>query len=640
MADEVIKLPIEIDPKAANAGLIQLDNTGKKVFSDFAKGGELASRGIAKIVPITNQANGVLINTGRIFQDLPYGIIGVANNINPLVESLQRLNTQAKLTGSSVSGALLKSLIGGGGLGLAVSIVTGALSFATIGLSAFTRGSHSASQQTDETSHHIATLGESLAQFGAQHAAQSVSELQKFKIALTDLDIPMSQRIKALQEYNKEADKSNQLSEKDLNNIGKINTAINTQIELLERRALIKGAEQKLVELYKVVFENEFLLENAVSRANRAIDDQKKRFAEPLTSNATVEQTKKFTEDIYNLKKATDILGTAKVKGLQFPVDKAREQIINLLGFIDEQIKKGVDFGGIFKGVDTKAHPEIRLKPKFDLPDIFPTEWDKLFIDVPDALTNAINKGLIQFKNGQTTVIRPDLSPFSKEIADVLAKFENQGITIPVVLGLKDADLLIALTKGLKLGQLKQNIDKATGFEGLLNSLEKAGEATHKTLGGISKETAQEARLINDTLTPAFEDMFQAILDGENPLMTFFDSIVHGIERVIKKLIEAAIEAEILNIISGGTVGEAKGFGQIFAKILGFRAGGGSVIGGGAYIVGEKGPELFVPNQSGTVIPNGAGGTGGSSQRIVVTGRLRNRDILLGSARESRFQHR
>ncbi len=42
-------------------------------------------------------------------------------------------------------------------------------------------------------------------------------------------------------------------------------------------------------------------------------------------------------------------------------------------------------------------------------------------------------------------------------------------------------------------------------------------------------------------------------------------------------------------------------------------AKGGPAQGGKPYIVGEEGPELFVPNTSGTVIPNGTaiGGGGG-----------------------------
>lgn len=44
-------------------------------------------------------------------------------------------------------------------------------------------------------------------------------------------------------------------------------------------------------------------------------------------------------------------------------------------------------------------------------------------------------------------------------------------------------------------------------------------------------------------------------------------------------------------------------------ELLPGKAMGGPVTGGSPYIVGEKGPELFVPGQSGRIIPNGAGST-------------------------------
>lgn len=51
---------------------------------------------------------------------------------------------------------------------------------------------------------------------------------------------------------------------------------------------------------------------------------------------------------------------------------------------------------------------------------------------------------------------------------------------------------------------------------------------------------------------------------------------------------------------------------QIFGKGGGFsffggKAGGGSVNAGGAYLVGERGPEMFVPRQSGAIAPAGGG---------------------------------
>jgi hypothetical protein len=65
------------------------------------------------------------------------------------------------------------------------------------------------------------------------------------------------------------------------------------------------------------------------------------------------------------------------------------------------------------------------------------------------------------------------------------------------------------------------------------------------------------------------------------------------------------------------------------AILKGFRAEGGPVGAGGAYVVGEKGPELFVPSSSGSIVPNGAmGSSGGGSGGVTV-----NYNIAAGVSR-------
>lgn len=52
-----------------------------------------------------------------------------------------------------------------------------------------------------------------------------------------------------------------------------------------------------------------------------------------------------------------------------------------------------------------------------------------------------------------------------------------------------------------------------------------------------------------------------------------------------------------------------KGIGSAVSGFFGgARAMGGPVTGGTPYMVGERGPELFVPGQNGTIVPNGVGG--------------------------------
>ena len=63
--------------------------------------------------------------------------------------------------------------------------------------------------------------------------------------------------------------------------------------------------------------------------------------------------------------------------------------------------------------------------------------------------------------------------------------------------------------------------------------------------------------------------------------------------------------------------------GAIGGMFGGGKASGGPVAGGTTYLVGEKGPELFTPSGSGTIIPNGAfGGSGSNVINITVNGAI------------------
>jgi hypothetical protein len=74
----------------------------------------------------SNSATLALSNLGRVAQDAPFGFIGIANNLNPLLESFQRLRTESGSNAAALK-ALGSSLIGAGGLGLAISVVSSLL---------------------------------------------------------------------------------------------------------------------------------------------------------------------------------------------------------------------------------------------------------------------------------------------------------------------------------------------------------------------------------------------------------------------------------------------------------------------------------------------------------------------------------
>lgn len=90
---------------------------------------------------------------------------------------------------------------------------------------------------------------------------------------------------------------------------------------------------------------------------------------------------------------------------------------------------------------------------------------------------------------------------------------------------------------------------------------------------------------------------------------------------IIQDLLKIELKAQASQFLKGmlGAIGSGGGlFGG--AIIPGFLASGGPAQAGKPYIVGEQGPELFVPKTSGTVVPNGGsigGGGGGASTQNV-----------------------
>lgn len=99
-----------------------------------------------------------------------------------------------------------------------------------------------------------------------------------------------------------------------------------------------------------------------------------------------------------------------------------------------------------------------------------------------------------------------------------------------------------------------------------------------------------------------FRDNFGENGPARKALMNLMDGLSRAMDRT------ATITVTTVNRIVNEVIGP---FG-------GARAMGGPVLADTAYLVGEQGPELFVPNSSGTIVPNGAlptarGGGGGAA---------------------------
>jgi ABC-type transporter Mla subunit MlaD len=110
-----------------------------------------------------------------------------------------------------------------------------------------------------------------------------------------------------------------------------------------------------------------------------------------------------------------------------------------------------------------------------------------------------------------------------------------------------------------------------------------------------------------DKIKSASEAMGQAFSDGIKGMITgamsFKQVMSSVIDTVINKLFEMFVVQQIVGFIG-------KGISAATGIPLTPRAIGGPVQSGNAYMVGERGPEMFVPSRSGSIVPNGGMGGG------------------------------
>lgn len=142
--------------------------------------------------------------------------------------------------------------------------------------------------------------------------------------------------------------------------------------------------------------------------------------------------------------------------------------------------------------------------------------------------------------------------------------------------------------------QERSAIDNAEldAWERYSESIKKAAEEID-SFAEVARERIQG--FLSDSLADAFEGNFA--------------DIEKGFVQLINRMVAEALAAQLSRALFGGSEGDGgllSGIIKFGTDILfvGARAGGGDVMGGRGYLVGEEGPEIFVPRTAGTVMPN------------------------------------
>lgn len=145
-------------------------------------------------------------------------------------------------------------------------------------------------------------------------------------------------------------------------------------------------------------------------------------------------------------------------------------------------------------------------------------------------------------------------------------------------------------------------------------------DATAREQMKASIDVAREQdRALKDLAATAGQDLGRGFADAVFGIQRWQDVLVNALQRATDALFDFLLAPKTAGGL-GGTDWLGGLIGSLFSSGPDFsawsmenalpRAGGGNVSPGRAYMVGEEGPELFVPRRMGTIVPNGGGQNG------------------------------
>lgn len=583
MADMEVKVGAEVSGAIAGLNQLQskLDQTGKAAIG-FDDDIQKAASKLKQLPSVTNQATFTLNNFTRVVQDAPYGIRGIANNIDPLVESFVLLRNQTGSTTGAIQG-MIEALTGPAGILLAVSTVTSIL-----------------------------------VQFSDQLFSSS-KQLSNAEVASITYLASLENVTEALSDLRKELDFEADLAKLNNELSGLSGYALdiaNAQSEIGKNNEYIADLDDKITPLKKKFNDATSEAKNFVSETNKFKEIPAERFG--AGAQDYILAKRRELDVLFQTFLETGKINDELLKNLS-KTDKIR---FTELAASNTQLKE-------LENERTEFLRKNQLLEKQILLDRLKAQKEFKF----DFSIFRISKLTIEEGRQADLFARGNI--FTEEVRKKIQKAFKplKEIKVPV-------------KPIVEVQQKRKDFDDIVAL----------GEEAFKQY--ISSVNGAIRNLSLESLTGIGEILGEAIAGGDlqSAFVSFGNIIAGGLQAIGKQLIVVAGLAELTRdalaqLFVNPGLAAAAGIGLIAAGAalkssisqgVRARALGGPVSGGTPYLVGERGPELFVPSVSGGIVPNNSVGSfmSGRSSGGGTSSVLRGQDILLAYARTQRSQLR
>ena len=492
MAQETLKITITADNQQAVKNIQETVTATTKLGTAF------------KTLPSTsNQATNALTNLSRVAQDAPYGFIGIANNLNPLLESFQRLKVEAGSTGGALK-AMAGGLMGPAGIGLALGAVSSIIVAFGPKIADFISGTNEATKAEEKFTKSLSDARASATETGIR--------LQAYLTVSENASVSEERRADALKLVVSELSKVNSSYASTITNVDQARAAVDLYTQALVNQAITSRYIDELAT--KTI---------ALADANKKIIQSGRDYYDNLEKQKNAYQGVTGVAIGYQLaiKNAQDANKEARVEaeGLKNEIIGTTKQINNLV-----IANSANPFGPIAKGASDAAK-----------------ETDKATKSV-----EKLGKQARVLKISATDVIQ--------------TKKTNKKPKTPS-----------KLDPELPMWAQQYNAEQIFKNEAALKAY---------------NQQLQLANGITDTVTPAFEAMFQAMANGENIGKALEESFKQIIIQLTTMIVKALIFKAVMSALGLPTGGGGGG------GFTNFVPSGASGDGGGAFVL--RGQDLLL----------------------------------------------
>ncbi len=282
-------------------------------------------------------------------------------------------------------------------------------------------------------------------------------------------------------------------------------------------------------------------------------------------------------------------------------------------------------------------------------------EFDKVFsidfdLEVDEKEIADSTKGIapsVPVKVGEDIIIEENFEELDGELEKLEQGFQNverRAITFKDVLLDFKKPLQDAATAFLdaSLTAFTQSLFNAGEFntkelELRKITLEKQRQALQESLAQqeiSQREYALRMALLNEEMLDLETQINEARTDRFSTAMDAMKVAAgQAVKAILAEFAKLAIIKTLLAIMGTPTSGVGKFFKSGLEGMLPGKARGGPVFSGQPYMVGERGPELFMPNRSGSIVPNkdlmGGGSMGSTNINLGGEFKIRGTDLVL-----------